>query len=145
MVTASVSAFAEEPMRLAPDPSPLVIEGAATALSFSVEIAATPEHRSRGLMHRTDLPVDRAMLFDFNEARFVAMWMKNTPLPLDMLFAEDGGRIITVVENTTPFSEAVIESGGPVRYVVELNAGTVAEKGISVGQLLVHPSISGRP
>jgi uncharacterized membrane protein (UPF0127 family) len=138
-------AWAEEPMRLAPDAAPLVIEGAATNVRFDVELAATPEQRSRGLMFRTDFPPDRAMLFDFGETRFVAMWMKNTPLPLDMLFAESSGRIITIAENTKPFSETVIDSGGPVRYVLELNAGTVADKGIAIGQILVHPVISRHP
>jgi hypothetical protein len=138
-------ALASEPMRLEPHPVALTVEGASSGATFAVEVAATAEERSRGLMHRTDLPADRAMLFDFGDTRFVAMWMKNTPLPLDMLFAAPDGRITAIAENTVPFSETVIESGGRVRYVLELNAGTVKGKGIAVGQRLVHPVISGQP
>jgi uncharacterized protein len=136
---------AQEPMLLPIDADPLIIAVHSgtkiTELSFSVEIADTAEERAQGLMHRTDFPADRAMLFDFGEVRPVAMWMKNTPTALDMLFVAEDGRIVSLAEDTEPFSEAVLASGKPVRFVVELVAGTVAAAMIDVGDKVLHPVI----
>ncbi|MCU0830327.1 MAG: DUF192 domain-containing protein [Rhizobiaceae bacterium] len=143
LVLALTTAFAnDEPMRLDVDEAPLIIRSAQGDTRLGVEIADTPEERARGLMFRSDLPRDRAMLFDFQQDRAVAMWMKNTPLPLDMIFAGADGVISKVIVGTTPFSEAVLASDGPVRYVVEVNAGVAAEIGATVGARLVHPLIA---
>lgn len=100
---------------------------------FSVDIAADSESQIRGLMFRTHMPRDQGMLFDFGVERPVSMWMKNTYIPLDMLFIQDDGTIRTIVENTYPESLTPISSDGPVRYVLELNAGSVNRTGVVVG------------
>lgn len=123
------------------DPEPLVITTGNGPVAFSVELALTPETRASGLMHRQSMDPDHGMLFRFDQTRQVLMWMKNTPLPLDMLFIDDAGTIVGIAEDTTPFSENVIASPGPVRYVLELNAGIVEMKGISVGDTARHSAI----
>lgn len=100
---------------------------------FSVELAVNDSQRTRGLMQRKTMPADHGMLFDFGEARLVTMWMKNTVLPLDMLFIDEDGVTQHIHENAVPFSEDLISSIGEVRYVLELNAGTVRRLRIGVG------------
>lgn len=100
---------------------------------FSVEVATTDEERARGLMFRTSLPEGQGMLFDFAPEQPVTMWMKNTLIPLDMLFIRSDGRILRIAENTKTESEDIIPSGGPVRAVVELIAGSARKFGIAVG------------
>ena len=124
------------------DAEPLVIETAQGPVSFSVELALTPDDRSTGLMHRETMAADHGMLFRFDQVREVLMWMKNTPLPLDMLFIDDGGTLVGIAKDTTPFSENIIASPGPVLYVLELNAGTAERQGIRVGDKVRHRAIS---
>jgi uncharacterized protein len=119
--------------------TPLTIDSASGTLSFEVELAVTPEQRRQGLMFREGLESDQGMLFDFGRTAPVTMWMRNTLIPLDMLFVAADGRIARIVADTEPLSDAVIGSGGPVRAVLELAAGTSAELGIAVGDRLVHP------
>ncbi len=106
--------------------------------SFRVEEAVTPDQRLRGLMFRRSLPEDAGMLFDFGRSRPVAMWMENTFVALDVLFIDTRGRITHIVRNTAPLSRALIPSRGPVRYVLELPAGTVERFGIEVGGHVRH-------
>jgi uncharacterized protein len=117
----------------------LAIESASGTLNFEVELASTPEQRRQGLMFRESLAADQGMLFDFGDAAPVTMWMRNTFIPLDMLFIDADGRIARIVADTEPLSDAVIGSGDPVRAVLELAAGTSAELGIAVGDRVVHP------
>jgi uncharacterized protein len=119
--------------------TPLAIESASGTLNFEVELAITPEQRRQGLMFRESLDADQGMLFDFGDAVPVTMWMRNTLIPLDMLFIDADGRIARIVADTEPLSDAVIGSGDPVRAVLELAAGTSAELGIAVGDRVVHP------
>lgn len=100
---------------------------------FAVEIARSNEERARGLMHRRELPEGRGMLFDFAPEQEVSMWMKNTFVSLDMIFIKGDGRIHRIAENTTPESLAIIASGGPVRAVLEVVAGTTRKLGIAPG------------
>lgn len=118
---------------------PLVVETADGPRRFAVEVARTPEQRAVGLMGRRDLAPDRGMLFDFGRTREVAMWMKNTFVPLDILFIDPEGRIVHIAENTTPQSLKRIPSGGPVRFALELLAGTSERLGISPGNRVRHP------
>ncbi len=111
--------------------------------AFTVELALTPRQRAQGLMNRRTMAADRGMLFSFGETRQVLMWMKNTYLPLDMLFIDAGGEIRTIREKAEPLSEAIIDSHGPVAYVLELNAGTVRSLGIRTGDRVESPVISG--
>jgi uncharacterized membrane protein (UPF0127 family) len=119
--------------------TPLTIESGDGPLSFEVELAMTPEQRRQGLMFRESLESDQGMLFDFGRTAPVTMWMRNTFVSLDMLFIDADGRIARIVADTQPLSDAVIGSGGPVRAVLELRAGTSEELGIEVGDQVVHP------
>jgi hypothetical protein len=111
----------------------LVIEGAGGAHRFDIEVAHTPAARARGLMFREALAADSGMIFLFGIARPVAMWMKNTLIPLDMLFIDRDWRILRIAERTTPYSEEAIPSGGPVIAVLELAGGTARRLGLAPG------------
>ncbi|QRM55401.1 DUF192 domain-containing protein [Sinorhizobium sp. BG8] len=100
---------------------------------FSVELAVTPRQRERGLMERREMASDHGMLFAFGETRQVLMWMKNTYIPLDMLFIAKNGHIVTIKENAEPLSEAIIDSKVPVDFVLEVNGGTVKALHIKTG------------
>jgi uncharacterized protein len=119
--------------------SSLTVETASGPVDFDVELAISPEQRRHGLMFREHLESDQGMLFDFGRTGTVTMWMRNTFIPLDMLFIAEDGRIARIVADTQPLSDAVIGSGGPVRAVLELAAGTSAAQGIAVGDQVVHP------
>lgn len=101
---------------------------------FNVELAVTPEERSRGLMFRTEMAQDAGMLFDFGAARDISMWMKNTFISLDMLFVDANGTIVGIEKRTVPQSEAIIPSPKPVRFVLELNGGAADRMGFEVGE-----------
>lgn len=121
------------------DPGHLVIETASGARSFSVEIADTPRARELGLMFRTTLSPDAGMLFDFHDSEPVAFWMKNTLIPLDMLFIRADGRIANIRAMATPGDLTPIPSAGPVQAVLELAGGTAARLGIKAGDRVRHP------
>ena len=106
---------------------------------FSVEMAKTKEERERGLMFRKELPEGRGMLFDFSPQQDVSMWMKNTYVSLDMIFIQADGRILRIAENTEPMSERIISSGGPVKAVLEVVAGTARKDGIAPGDRVAGP------
>ena len=110
---------------------------------FTVELAVDNDQRSQGLMNRRHMARDHGMLFDFGVTRQVMMWMKNTYLPLDMLFIAKDGRIETIRENAVPLSESIIDSRVPVAFVLELNAGTVNRLGIATGDVVDSQRISG--
>lgn len=119
--------------------STLVIDSAAGKQHrFTVELADSDERRAYGLMHRDAMPPDHGMIFDFKADQPVAMWMRNTRLPLDMLFIARDGRIVNIRERAVPFDETSIYSEGPVRSVLELNGGTVARLGIKSGDVVRH-------
>jgi uncharacterized membrane protein (UPF0127 family) len=120
--------------RAAPDLAPLTIEtSAGLSLVFRVELARTEAERAQGLMYREKLAPDAGMLFVYPTDRPVAFWMKNTLIPLDMLFIKRDGTILSIAERTVPLSEATIPSGGPVAAVLEVNGGTVSHLGIRPG------------
>ncbi|PZU79919.1 MAG: hypothetical protein DI528_22950 [Shinella sp.] len=100
---------------------------------FQVELALSPEQRERGLMYREKLGDNEGMIFDFGLEREVMMWMKNTPLSLDMLFIDGAGRVQRVASRAVPYSESIIASGGPARFVLEIRGGRAAELGIAPG------------
>jgi len=108
---------------------------------FSVEDAKTDAERERGLMFRTALPEGQGMIFDFSPEQDVSMWMKNTLISLDMIFVRADGRILRIAENTKTQSEDIISSGGPVRAVVEVIAGTAKKYGIAPGDRVSYPGL----
>ena len=123
--------------------SELVIVSASGRHAFMVELADSREERAIGLMFRRDLAPDRRMLFNYRRTQPAAMWMKNTYLPLDMLFIADDGRVVNIAEDTVPGSLDTIASAGPVRAVLEINAGTVARLGIAPADRVVHRIFGG--
>lgn len=128
-------------MILPVDPAPLIVETGAGERSFSIEIADDPQERSAGLMFRETMDDDHGMLFVFEQTQPVGFWMKNTPLPLDLIFIGQDGRV-KAVKPGEPFSEALIPSQEPVRFVLELKHGTAQRTGIKVGDLIRHPVVS---
>jgi uncharacterized protein len=134
-------ALAGDAMTFAVDPEMLMVSTEKGGVVYEVEIADTDTERSAGLMFRIDFPKNRGMLFDFAQTRSVSMWMKNTPLPLDMLFVDETGLVVGVATNTTPQSLDVISAPQPIRYVLEINAGQAAENNIKAGAQLIHPLI----
>jgi len=106
---------------------------------FKVEIADEPSERQKGLMFRESMPAKNGMLFDFGETRRIQMWMRNTPLSLDMIFILPDGRIGHIAERTTPFSDAVIDSGVAVSHVLEVNAGISKLIGLKAGDKVELP------
>ena len=126
----SFSAAAEEKF----DKQPLtVVTKGGKSHAFTVELAVTPRQREQGLMNRSEMAEDHGMLFAFGETRQVFMWMKDTFIPLDMLFIGKDGKVRKVHENAEPLSESIIDSGGPIDFVLELNAGTAKRLGIRAG------------
>lgn len=111
---------------------------------FEVEVASSPAEQALGLMHRAAVPEGTGMLFDFGTPRLVSMWMKDTLVPLDMLFIDKAGRVVKVAARTVPLSLDVIDSGMPVRAVLELAGGTAARLGIGPGAVVAHQAFGNR-
>ena len=122
----------------------LFIDTASGERRFAIEIARTPNHRRQGLMFRTELAADAGMLFVYESEREITMWMKNTLIPLDMLFIGDDGRIARIAERTTPMSEEHIFSRGSVRAVLELRGGTVNLLHIKTGDKVRSEALETR-
>jgi uncharacterized protein len=118
---------------------PLEIVTASGPHHFKVELADTPAERSKGLMFRRSMPQDQGMLFDFHTETPIMMWMKNTYIPLDMVFVARDGTVTGVAPNTVPMSEETI-SGGMAYGVIELNAGAAEKIGLKPGDVVHHPA-----
>jgi uncharacterized protein len=106
---------------------------------FTVELAVTDEERQKGLMFRRSLAESQGMIFDFKRDQEVSMWMRNTFVSLDMIFIRSDGRILRIAENTQTESDRIIPSGGPVRAVLEVVAGTAKKFGIAPGDRVASP------
>lgn len=122
-----------EPSPAGLDQSRLIVESANGEHAFVVEIARTPEQQAYGLMNRQSMAPDRGMLCPYDPPRVVAFWMRDTLIPLDLLFVAPGGRIRHIAADAIPYSEDQLFSGGPVESVLELNGGRAAALGIAVG------------
>src|SRR3984893_2943970 len=122
---------------------PLEIVSKTGGHTFAVEMVGKPEEQARGLMFRRELPEGQGMLFDFQREQPATFWMKNTYVSLDMIFIRADGRILRIAENTVPLSETLVPSGGPVRAVLEVVAGTAAKLGIAPGDRVAHPIFTG--
>ena len=112
---------------------PLEVVTARGVFHFRVEVADTDATREKGLMFRKALAADRGMLFDFKAPRLVAFWMKNTLIPLDMLFIAANGHVVSIAHDAVPLSEVPIPSGGAALGVLELRGGRAAEIGAEPG------------
>jgi uncharacterized membrane protein (UPF0127 family) len=113
--------------------------------SFNIELATTPAERALGLMYRRTLPVDAGMLFLYDKPQPLTMWMRNTFIPLDMVFIGADGKVHRIESRTEPFSTQIISSEGNVQGVLELNAGTAASIGLKAGDEVVYPGLNGAP
>lgn len=109
---------------------------------FTIELARTPAEMERGLMYRDRLAPDHGMLFLYEDERPVSFWMKNTLIPLDLIFADSSGRIVQIAERAVPLSTALISSDSSVRAVLEVNGGTADRLKIAVGDRLIHPALA---
>jgi uncharacterized membrane protein (UPF0127 family) len=121
------------------DQIPLEVRSDGTAHQFSVEVARTPDEQARGLMFREHLAPDEGMLFPFPSPRPASFWMKNTLIPLDMLFIRADGTIARIAVNTTPLSLAPVGVGEPVAAVLEIAGGRSTELGIAEGDRISWP------
>ncbi len=123
------------------DPATADLRGAFGAARFSVELADTPDERAQGLMNRETLPRGAGMLFVYDPPQPAAFWMKNTLIPLDMIFADAAGRVVRVHSNAVPLDETPIVSGSDVVMVLEINGGLANRLGIAAGAELRHPAL----
>jgi uncharacterized membrane protein (UPF0127 family) len=118
--------------------SKLVIETAKGKFPFDIELALTPPQMEQGLMFRRSLAADAGMLFDYGDPQPIAMWMKNTLIPLDMVFIGKDGTVVDFRERAVPMSLDTIEPKVPARAVLEVNAGTAQRLGLQVGNTVHH-------
>jgi len=132
----SISAFSQGVVTF--DKSKLSVITSTGQKNFEVEMAVSDQQQSQGLMYRRSMAANAGMLFDYGALRHIQMWMKNTYIPLDMIFIGPKGKIIKIVERTIPHSESIISSNGRARAVLELNSGTVSRLGIKTGDTVIH-------
>jgi uncharacterized membrane protein (UPF0127 family) len=118
-------------------------EGKQVKHVFKVWLADTPQRQAQGLMFVRSLPDLRGMLFAYPQPKAISMWMKNTYIPLDMVFIDDHGRIQQVVEQATPHSLDLIRSDAPALAVLEIAGGEAKRLGIHAGQHVIHPALPG--
>lgn len=129
---------------LAQDLTGLSIETAGGERRFTVELADDVASRRRGLMFRESMPLDHGMIFDFKRQQHLSFWMKNTPLPLDIIFIDRGGVIVHIHHNAVPFDETPIPSVRPALAVLEVNGGVARLTGISRGDQIRHAIFGNR-
>ena len=134
--------FGPAPGRAAPAES-LIVHAGGSAYRFEIELATTPDQRERGLMYRKSLGANAGMLFMYPDEEPVAFWMKNTLIPLDMLFIKADGQIVHVARNAAPLDETPIASGQPVRAVLEINGGAADALGIKEGDTVEYKGAAG--
>jgi uncharacterized membrane protein (UPF0127 family) len=127
------------------DPQVIIYPEHGNPIHVSVEIAETPEKRNFGLMYRQELPEFHGMLFLFPHEQPQSFWMKNTPLPLDILFINSALEIVSIAEKTTPFSERPIPSGSPAQFVLEVNGGFCQIHGVKAGDRVELPQDLPQP
>lgn len=126
------------PLAACSDESRLVIHTDEGSFPFTVEVVDTPETRAEGLMFRQSLAEDAGMLFDFKEEREVSFWMRNTYIPLDMIFIAPDGTVRTIHENARPHDPTGIPSQVPVQFVLEIPGGRAREIGLEPGDRIEH-------
>jgi uncharacterized protein len=138
LIMASGCSHAQDAQQLPLDPQPLEVMTSASTRTYLIEIANDNSERGIGLMNRKSMPDGQGMLFDFQTTRLVQMWMKNTYVPLDILFITEDGRVESIAENTVPLSLDIVGSRDEVRFALELAAGTAKRDGIRLGDQVRH-------
>jgi uncharacterized protein len=113
--------------------------------TFSIEIADEPQEQARGLMFRPSMPTEAGMLFIFDQPRPANFWMRNTMIPLDMIFIDDTGKVDSVAERSDTYSEQVSSSKRDVRAVLEINGGLSRQMGIGPGTQVIHQAFENAP
>ncbi|ODT75754.1 MAG: hypothetical protein ABS76_33370 [Pelagibacterium sp. SCN 64-44] len=129
------------PLAACSDEARLTIHAETGEHVFTVEVVDTPETRAQGLMYRQELAPDAGMLFDFKEERPVSFWMRNTYIPLDMLFIGADGVVKNIHVNARPHDTTSIPSDGPVQFVLEIPGGRSVELGLAAGDSVEHERI----
>jgi uncharacterized protein len=119
----------------------LVLKTASGDHNFNIEVATTDQERALGLMFRRSLPENAGMLFIYDPPQPATMWMKNTFIPLDMVFISAHGEVHRIESNTEPFSTTIIPSEGDVAGVLELNAGEAGKIGLKPGDKVIYPGL----
>lgn len=137
LCVASLPVAAEEPLDQAFDKDVLVVAARDACYRFDIYLALSREQQIRGLMRVRDMPSSTGMLFVYPAENYHSMWMKNTFLPLDILFAKSDGRVSSIAKNTEPQSLKSIASTEPVKFVLELNAGITDRLAIVPGSQLI--------
>ena len=122
----------------------IVYNGVKRQATFCVELATTYSERQQGLMFREDLEFNEGMIFVYNQPKPVSFWMKNTSIPLDIIFADRSGTVTKIFRNAVPFSTVSIFGGEQVQYVLEINAGLSKSLGIKVGNIFKHRLIGSK-
>ena len=112
---------------------------------FDIEVATNDQERALGLMFRRSLPENGGMLFLYDRPQSASMWMKNTLIPLDIVFIAPGGRVHRIESNTEPFSTGLISSEGAIVGVLELNAGQADKIGLKPGDQVIYPGLGTSP
>ena len=123
------------------DPSVLDLRDGDSTLRFTVEVADDDAERAQGLMFREAMPKFSGMLFVYDHPQPVAFWMRNTLIPLDMLFFDGSGRLETIKSEALPHDETPVPGGSAIRYVLEINGGLARELGIEPGATIRHPAL----
>lgn len=133
------------PSALAADTVPLTIHVGGSTYQFEVEIADDPAERSQGLMFREQLAPNGGMLFLYPDEKPRTFWMKNTPLPLDIIFIARDGRVVHVAANAVPFDQSVIPSVEAAQAALEIGGGLAAQLGIGPGATVTWPAQAAPP
>lgn len=118
----------------------VLVKGDWGQANFTVTVADTPEERGRGLMFVEEMGTLEGMLFVYEQPQNATFWMRNTLIPLDMLFAGPDGTILTLHENAIPLDETTINGGSGIKYVLEINGGMASRLGIAAGDVMQHPA-----
>jgi uncharacterized membrane protein (UPF0127 family) len=142
MLAFALLLVAAGPLRANCDPGQVRIKGDFGEARFSVEVADTDAARAKGLMHRETLPMSAGMLFVYDRPQPLSFWMRNTPLPLDILFFGPDGTLRQLHSMAQPFDETPIFGGMGLTHVLEINGGLAGRLGIAAGAVLQHPTFS---
>jgi|TARA_R110000868_G_scaffold16133_5_gene73069 uncharacterized protein len=129
------------PLAACSDEGRLVLHTSSGEHAFNVEVVDTPETRAKGLMFVQDLADDAGMLFDFKQEREVSFWMRNTFIPLDMIFVGADGVVKTIHVNARPQDPTSIPSNVPVQFVLEIPGGRSVELGLKPGDTMEHERV----